>query len=335
MSRNKRGSAADDIYESHIFGENIYKRNTSVNREQAIYRMMSKWITEIATNRFKWFNLPSEIDERFMELCLFYNGLSVFYFDDEIDKFVAARGSGMGYVNMLDNPVNFVVVGPNAGIGDTVNTLGMMNKTVIAFDPPRHLGRTADELKSLACPIWSNNLRYPDWDIVQIYASRLAWMDRTIEINSKNARRNKVIATTQNTQLSAVNMVRGIDQGEELIQITGGLGDELNALDLGITPDSYEKLHILRTRTLNECMSMLGINAANQDKKERLVAAEVNANDEQINSALNISLNARKLACERINLAFGLNVSVEYNIDVEQMAKSFAMNQLGIDGEAE
>jgi hypothetical protein len=59
-------------------------------------------------------------------------------------------------------------------------------------------------------------------------------------------------------------------------------------------------------------MGMLGINGANQDKKERLVAAEVGANDEQVQASRNVALNARQFACEQINQLWGLNVSVDF-----------------------
>jgi hypothetical protein len=59
-------------------------------------------------------------------------------------------------------------------------------------------------------------------------------------------------------------------------------------------------------------MGLLGINNANQDKKERLVAAEVGANDEQVQATRNIALNARQQAAERINKLYGLSVEVDF-----------------------
>lgn len=69
---------------------------------------------------------------------------------------------------------------------------------------------------------------------------------------------------------------------------------------------------IAKSKLWNECMGLLGINNANQDKKERLVAAEVGANDEQVEATRNIALNARQQACDRINDMFGLDISVDF-----------------------
>ena len=59
-------------------------------------------------------------------------------------------------------------------------------------------------------------------------------------------------------------------------------------------------------------MGLLGINHANQDKKERLVSSEVGANDEQVDAMKNVALNSRQRAAKQINDMFGLSVSVDY-----------------------
>jgi hypothetical protein len=65
-------------------------------------------------------------------------------------------------------------------------------------------------------------------------------------------------------------------------------------------------------------MGYLGIDNANQDKKERLVADEVDANDSQTSLMRNVNLQARQEACLLINKIYGLDVWVEYNTEVEK-----------------
>lgn len=350
MSSAKRGGGADPIYQTHLFGSGPFAVNAAVNREAAIVAMLQRVLGELAVNRFKWSGFPESVDVRFIEMSLFYNALAVCYWDKDYERLLVVRGSGMGYVNMLDNPVSFTVIGPgsttqptNAGASE-VAPAQFGSKILSSYDPVRHGQLESDAAKLKAIPIWANYFRSPDIDIVSIYAKRLAILDRTIEINSKNARRNKILKSTPNMQLSAVNVARSIDQGDELIQITGPLQDMefIEAIDLGITPDSYEKLSLLRTRIWNEAVGLLGIDGANQDKKERLVAAEVSANDQQAASIRFVNLQARKQAAEHINKVFGLNVTVEYNVEVEEMAEKIfaaeleiAVNNAGSDDETE
>jgi hypothetical protein len=182
----------------------------------------------------------------------------------------------------------------------------------------------------------------PDLDIVNIYSTRLAAMDRTVEVNSENARTSKVLVTTENTKLSAVNFNRQIDEGQNGIQIaaTGmpmnDLLSSVQLVDLGVDTDALVNIHIVRTREWNECMGLLGIANANQDKKERLVAAEVGANDEQSDMMRYVNLNARRMACEQINTMFPkLNVSVEYNTDVDKTAQALTTSENANDNEVE
>ena len=76
-------------------------------------------------------------------------------------------------------------------------------------------------------------------------------------------------------------------------------------------PIVFDKLQIQKTNVLNECLTFLGINNANTDKRERLVTNEVESNNEMIQVNSDVMLEARKQACKEINEMFGLNISVE------------------------
>lgn len=305
MSAKSRPNAATDIYRQHLQGT-PYANNPAGNRFVLIERMYQRVITELAVARFKWTGMPDSVDLRFMEMTLFRRALSVFYKDHKYDKYFALEGAGTAFVNMMHNPTGFTVLGPN-----------FEGKTLSAY---RY--ESEKDQSDCAIPIWANSMRIPDLDIVMLYAYRLAEMDRTIEINSKNARRNKVIITPENTRLSAVNINRALDEGQDGIQVAGPMQDMafIQAVDMGINVNDIEKMHIVRTRMWNECMGLLGIDNANQDKKERLVAAEVDANEDQTSMMRYVNLNARRTAAEQISEVFGLNVEVEYFTDVDKMA---------------
>jgi len=320
MSRNKRGGGADALYQSHLYGERShFSYNPAMQREASINRLLERNMTELAVNRFKWTGLPTSIDPRFLELCLFFNALAVVYWDNDYEKLLAVRGSGTGFVNMLDNPVSFTVIGPGSITKPVTDTAPaqFQNKIIGAYNPAVHEDLEDSERRTKAIPIWANYLRAPEIDIVKIYAGRLATIDRTLEINSKNSRRNKVITGSPNLQLSMVNFARGMDQGDELLQVTGPIQDLefIQALDLGVDAESFDKLSLLRTRIWNEAMTLLGIDAANQDKKERLVVAEVGANDGQTDSMRFVSLNARRQACDMINEVFAADLEEEVSVD--------------------
>jgi len=126
-------------------------------------------------------------------------------------------------------------------------------------------------------------------------------------------RKSKYINAPENERLSWMNILKQIGEGQDGIFGTSGMDmSQVQTLDLGVDPLTLPNLQIAKSKMWNECMGYLGINNANQDKKERLVAAEVGANDEQVQAARNVALNERQNAAKKINALFGLNVSVDF-----------------------
>lgn len=274
---------------SKFFSEKAFSRNKSRERLLLIERMYQRILIELCVNRFNWTGLPTTVDVRYLEMTLFSKALCVFYWDKEFNRYLTLNASGVGKVNMYDNPTKFTVIG---------NT--MVNK----------------ELSPSECvPIWANYTRSPDLDIVLVYANRLAEIDRTIEINTKQLRRNKLVFASQNTRLSMANIDRQIDEGQEKLYVTKGTFEkgDIDSIDIGVDAHSIETLIMARERTWANAMTMLGINNFNTEKKERLVSAEVDGGDEQIDQMKNIALNARQQACKRIKEMYpNLDVWVEY-----------------------
>lgn len=293
----------DNYYKPYAHG---FKNNPTNNRTVLAERMYMRVLTELAVNRFRWKGLPNSIDERFLELTLFRNALSVFYWDKDFNRFLALRASGAGAPNMYDNPIHFQVTGNQ-----------YVNKTLSGRD---------------CVPIWANFLRTPDLDIVMLYSQRLAELDRTIELNSKLLRKSKVIVADENQRLSWQNINRQVDEGVDVIFGTSAMDiTAVQAFDIGGDPVGVVNLQIVKSKMWNECMTLLGINNANQDKKERLVADEVAANDDQVFATRAIALNSREQACELINRKYTypdgtpLDVSVDFVNAAEPEIPQFSL----------
>lgn len=292
MSRNKDDYVGSEYYAKHLSGFSRFVTNPTKNRKAIIQRMLMRQIGAIAVARFKWVNLPKTVDPRFLEMTLARNALSIFFYSFELGRFLSLQGHGVGQPDMQDNYQHFRVYGN-------------------AYTPvkPLHL--------DFCVPVWANDFRVPDWDIVLIYASRLAEIDTTLEINTKQARRTKIITVDENRRLSYDNIVKQIDEGNPAIKVTEDIlkDNAIQALDLGVDPDAITNLHIYRRRVWDELMGALGINNANTDKKERTNADEVNANNDQVAAVRFANLHARKFAVAQINDKFGLDIDVMYASD--------------------
>lgn len=298
----RRGDKSSDAVWNHLYAPFRRGRrgnNQANNRQEMLEIMYRRILGELAMNRFEWKGFENTgVDVRYLELQLYYHALSVVFKDTtKIDKhgaithvgtdqIYALKAAASGTRNLVDNPTAFTLTGTTF---------------------------TGHQRMATECvPIWANYFRVPDLDIVNIYASKFAELDRTIEINSLNARRSKVLVYNENTKLTAQNINDMIDRGEGSIPINFQLGDMVQSLDMGIDPRTLEPLSVLKSRLWNECMGLLGINNANHDKKERVQAAEVESNNDQVGSARRMNLNARQDAAAQINKMFNMNVSVDY-----------------------
>lgn len=318
MAGNSGDGAWQDVYGPFMKHYKGFKNNP-VNNSQTLNEMMyTRILTELSCNRFKWTGLPDTIDPRWMELSLFHMGLAVWYWDWEFERFLALRGSAAGPLDFYNNSIRFQVFGNQ-----------MINKTVYPWHPgkvynedgvfegmqeysPQH-----DPLKDCV-PIWSNFMRIPDTDIVTLYSRKLANFDRTIEILGQNMRVTRIVAAAENERLSQANIMRQVEEGVPLVFVTDQFDmEKIQALDVGAHPDLLDRMQLGRTRLWNECMGLMGINNANQDKKERLVSDEVQANDEQVMSTRSIALESRKYAAAQINERWNMTIDVNFNVDLQ------------------
>lgn len=316
MSRKKRDHVANDFY-GQMRGNGYQRRSPAIAEEETLRFMYERILGELAMNRFKWTGFPEGVSTRFIELTLHQHGLICVFRDTGsrsrpgTDRIFALRGSPSGQLNMMGDPVAFTLTGP--GIENHFQGVQLaINKCV---------------------PIWPNYFRQTDWDIISTYARKLAAVDMTIEINLKSARRTKVLVYDENTRLSAENINRMIDAGEPTIRVKYDLAAMIQAIDLGVEPKSIETLSVVRSRLWSEAMGLLGINNANQEKKERLVESEVSANDDQVDNMRFVNLNARQDACKLMQKMFPEelgDVWVEYRSDAMERQKMQYEQMLGL-----
>lgn len=272
-------------------------RNTSGTtaarrRKQMLLNMYTRRLVEIAGNRFDYVGFPDSVDTRYLELTLFRHGLACFYFDADYDRYLALKATPSGNINMYGNPTAFTVYGNS-----------MVSKTLS---------------HSECVPMWGNAMRVPDWDYIVVFAEQLAELTRTIEILQLHHRAPVMFATDDNSRQSFANMWAMVQQGEPALFITEAF-NKLIAEQVGVFPLGADKgetvtnLTNLKHSIWNEAMTFLGVGNSNQDKKERLVEAEVSAADEQVFMSREMALKERRRACEAINKRYNLETRIVWN----------------------
>lgn len=292
------------IYDEDKLGE-IYKKSLKGKIDttdflnaytQADYLFRLK---EYAINCFEWLNLPETIDARFMEVELFDKG-RINFFKDKTLGFLCLPVNESGPINIYNEPTK---------------------KYIYASDGFRR-NRTIKN----SVTIYNNFLHTPTFTTINLYAIRLAEVQRTIDTNMLAQKTPVTIICPENERLAFKNIYKQVNGNKPVIWGTSELNlDNYKVLDTH-APYVIDKLTLYKHDLWNEVMTYLGVNNANQDKKERLVESEVGANDEQIEQARFNMLDARKLACEKINNMFGLNIDVKFRND--EVQKAYEKNRI-------
>lgn len=272
--------------------QSVAKQLNNITYTNYFYRLML-----IARSLFKWNNLPNGINEKWIERYLFSEGSCVFYKDPIIGYMVAKIGN-TGALNYYDEPTTIRPYATNY-LYENKNTDNQL-------------------MNGEDCVIIRNNADcIPTFPMIQLYSADLTNIKRTIDTNIEGQKMPIIIKCTDKQKLSLKQAIKQKQDNEPVIY-----GDKnLNTEDINVlktdTPIVFDKLQVQKTNVLNECLTFLGINNANTDKRERLVTNEVDSNNEMIQINSDVMLETRKQACKEINKMFGLNISVERRNDLK------------------
>lgn len=257
-----------------------------------IYQYYYNWLSELAISVFEWKNLPDSINPAFLELTLFNQGKSVFFYDDAIG-FLALQATTGGPFNVYNIPIRRNVYASN-GYHRRLNG----NNSVI---------------------IWNNNIHTPTRIDIDVFAKQLYNIHQTININVNAQKTPVIIQCDENQRLTMENMLAQYEGNIPFIWGDSKLDlNSVKVIDLK-APYVADRLQQLKTNLVNEALDYLGIPNVSVVKKERLNEDEVNRNMGSTNVRRFSRLDARRWAAEEINRKYNLNISVDYRQDIVEL----------------
>lgn len=256
------------------------------------YAFYLRKFQSITTASFEWKGLPDEIDERVLENILYFNGVGAFSHDD-ILGYVALWTSLAGTeYNIYMLPREFEAYGLNG-----YHTKLTEKDSVYLFD---------------------NNLLLPGNWSSRMYASRLADLEVSLNVNLLSQRFPIVIKTSEEQKLAMQNFMGAINKGQPAIFVSEGMNlGNIQSIDTK-APYIIDKLQQEKLYILGEFYESIGVNCNPYEKRERVQAAEVEANNDAVMLARNSRLLVRQQAAEKINQMYGLNVSVSWRFSEMQ-----------------
>lgn len=257
-------------------------------QKQIISQMLNKTITI-----FKYGNLPETITDKDIEIITQVNGYSVW---KEVD--------GKLYVFY-------------AGIGGEPNPYYLPTIAIIANPALRYnASLKIDE----ECVVMLNDYLYTGlMPLFNKYGSLLTEAEISLKYAIINARVPALLQSdNDNTYKSAQEFFTKIEKGDGYgIIASKEFFEGIKSQDFYKQPyikDLIESIQYIKASWYNE----IGLNSQFNMKREAINSAESRLNDDILHPTIDVMLQCRKIAVEKINKMFGTNITVELNSVWEQ-----------------
>ena len=267
----------------------------SVARNNQCFIHYLNRLKELAVSMFEWKNVPDTVDIRYLELTLMQDGMAIFFNDEELG-YLGLQVMIGGNLNVYRIPIIRRAYAVN-GYSKDLNP----DDSVIIFNNMLHTNSIMD---------------------LEMFALKLYECDRTIDVNIKAQKTPVALLCDENQRLVMKNLYLQYDGNMPFIFGSKNLDiKQIQAINTG-APFVADKVMETKNQIWNEALTYLGISNTSYQKKERLISDEVIRNMGGTIASRYSRLSERQKACDMINRMFGLNMSVDYREDVQQLVET-------------
>lgn len=287
------------------FFNSLYMNNTT-------YLDYLNRFRRIALARFEWVNLPTSMNARWLEMCLFDYGKASLLKDEELG-FINTKCSNNNVINIYGLPSDLHCFSFEY---QKWRKLYCGLNEVNGNDPYKEAILVMNDYDML-----------PTLSMMDLFAYRLYECDRTCDVNVKAQKHPVMVICDENQRLTMENLYSQYDGNEPFIFGDKNQLDEKNLRAINTNaPIVLKQIDEHKKEIWNEALTYLGINNINVEKKERAVVDEINSNNEVVNLNLDVYLKPRQEACRQFNELFGLTgtdkeISVRVNSDLANVIK--------------
>lgn len=280
------------------FGKNFYGERywESLDFNERWFMQFRWQIATLAQKRFRWINLPSTCDARFLELTLFYQGrATIAYPQTQKGVFYSTQAAENGRPNIYGYPSRWRSIGVNGWQFNVTPANGVY--------------------------IYDNSQRWPIASICDLYARELTDIQRTMQVNRFHQKIPLVITADQDKVLDLTNIAKQVGGGEPMILGYDSLRD-VNAETLTDKPAPFIGGDLVEAQKYvwQQVYETLGVPNLTF-KTERMIEDEVSTQESPSKLMLLDALNERRKAADALNRRFGKYltrpIKVEFNTDWE------------------
>lgn len=275
-------------------------------------------LKRVATSIFKWKNLPETMNERWLELCLFYKGMAGILKHDNYG-IINTEASWSGNIDIYGLPTLVYCYSTSFFSEQRVRYDGKVSIEELS----KIYGIENDNLKE-AILVMNNIDMQPTFIAMELFAYRLYKVQRTIDINLDLIKKPFIIGCNEQDKLSMQKFMMDVENNQNMIFATADFdpSNSIKIFDLNVN-NHVEELENEKRAILSEALTTLGVNSILVDKAERLISDEGKKDNEFINYNLQYYWKQRKEACEQFNKLFKPEKEIEVvlNSDINNIIK--------------
>lgn len=294
------------------WGMNPKKVDGQLNARNLFYR---NYLINIIKGIFE-IECPDEWDKDYMLDLLILEGK--FSVQDTSAGVLPLRCQPHGY-NVFDRPTEITISNP---------VLGTFCKTI--------------DVDTVIIYLYDNRVYRSFVPLIDIYSQKLASCDCSIDVSLINSRVATIFDCVDKKQADEAKLLYDkVSRGEPAVFYSNNTGLD-DKKKLNITHMDVKNTFVAdviqdeKREILNEFLTILGINNANTDKKERLITDEVNANNNELYVDMAYVYNNIKQQVEKVKSMFPgtvFNISIPHIDLLEAQAKSSAAEPEGDDND--
>ena len=280
----------ENLYNSMRSPSTVHCRNT------ALVEFYTRYLLQKVISVFEFSGLPETWADNYFKYVLFGEGVIAVINTDRYG--VICQNCGLSGYNVFYQPTTVIVANPLLP--------GLREFTV---------GENCQIIKLQ--PNYSGVM-----DLVTTYADLMALALETTGANLLNSKLSYVFFADNKTaaesfkklydKLASGEPMAVIDKN--LLKEDGSVAWQMFTQNVGANYVTGELLNDMKTIE-DQFNTIVGIPNANTQKRERMITDEVNANNVDTQSRVNLWLETMQRDIDKVNAMFGLNIAVKYRFD--------------------
>lgn len=257
-----------------------------------------KWLKDIINTKvsmFKYKNLPGSLTSQIMETSLLFRNYLCFYYDKRLQEVVLCCYRFGGDYDLYYKPV-------------TVDLLTISGRPLAVKVPYEDI-----------IPVRDNDMDIIPFLTLNAWIGKVIDAERTLDILVRLVRFPTVISGSKEQATMLKKLLEKNLNYEGFVIGDKTLGDVLQQNDIKL-PTTLEEMYSIMEKYRNMALASMGIYGVD-NKRERLIANEVQSNNDYVDFVYQGMLNQREEFVKLANEKWGLNIELVESYDLNKTAE--------------